>query len=617
MAKPVYNAVIKHGAGKPVIVIVPSKRQAQLTAIDLMTYHETIAGRSFRGTNASSDQLQEVLESFREGVIKQVLTNGVGFVHGGMNDEEKEKVCSLFREEILSVLVCPADQCWTLQERAHLVVIMGTEIYDGRERRYVSYPVADLLHMMGRACRQGLDENGKCVILCHSPKKMHLKKLLYEPLPIESHLHQYLHDHMNSEITAKTISSMQDAIDYITWTFLYRRLTKNPNYYNLQGTSNVHLSEHMSEMIESVLGDLSESKCCQADDDGEVSPLNLGLIAAYYYIQYTTVELMASSITPKTKIRGIIEILSAASEFSSFPIRHGEEKSLQILTRTLSLKLPDSAQYNDANTKALILLQSHFSRKTLSTDLYFDKKSILVESINLIQAIVDVISSNGWLKPALAAMELSQMVVQGLWSKDNVLLQIPHCTNEIIKRCEAYEGEEPIESIFDILSIEDDARNDIFRLSNDKMADVAAFCNNYPSIDVTFKVEDQNDITAGDPVRIHVQLEREVDEEDLEEMDATLGLVSAPLFPKEKREGWWVVIGDLSSNTLLSLKRLNLQHKQKVTLEFLAPEEPGDHNMTLFCISDSYLGCDQEFSLPLSVAANDSDDDDDDDDEED
>ena len=47
-------------------------------------------------------------------------------------------------------------------------------------------------------------------------------------------------------------------------------------------------------------------------------------------------------------------------------------------------------------------------------------------------------------------------------------------------------------------------------------------------------------------------------------------------------------------------------------LEFMAPEEPGDYNLTLFCMSDSYLGCDQEYSVPISVAVGDSDDDDDD-----
>jgi pre-mRNA-splicing helicase BRR2 len=58
------------------------------------------------------------------------------------------------------------------------------------------------------------------------------------------------------------------------------------------------------------------------------------------------------------------------------------------------------------------LLQCHFSRQPLGSDLASDQKSVVRESVRLLQAIVDVISSNGWYNPALAAMELSQMVVQ-------------------------------------------------------------------------------------------------------------------------------------------------------------------------------------------------------------
>ena len=58
---------------------------------------------------------------------------------------------------------------------------------------------------------------------------------------------------------------------------------------------------------------------------------------------------------------------------------------------------------------------------------------------------------------------------------------------------------------------------------------------------------------------------------------------------------------------LFALKRVNLLQKQRIALEFLAPEEPGDYNLSLFCMSDSYLGCDQEYSVPLSVAVGESD----------
>jgi pre-mRNA-splicing helicase BRR2 len=173
-----------------------------------------------------------------------------------------------------------------------------------------------------------------------------------------------------------------------------------------------------------------------------------------------------------------------------------------------------------------------------------------------------------------------------------------------------YQGEDPIESVFDILTLEDDVRNDLLCLPDDKMADVAVFCNNYPNIEVTYQVEDKNDVTTGDPVQIAVQLEREIDDEEMTEEElAKLGTVSAPLYPYDKKEGWWVVIGDASTNTLHALKRVNLVGKQRVMLEFLAPEEAGDYNLTLFCMSDSYLGCDQEYSVTLSVGQGDDDED--------
>lgn len=73
------------------------------------------------------------------------------------------------------------------------------------------------------------------MVLCQSNKKEALKKCLEEALPVESQLNHLLQDHFNAEIVTRTIENTQDAVDYLTWTFFYRRLSQNPNYYNLQG----------------------------------------------------------------------------------------------------------------------------------------------------------------------------------------------------------------------------------------------------------------------------------------------------------------------------------------------------------------------------------------------
>jgi pre-mRNA-splicing helicase BRR2 len=90
---------------------------------------------------------------------------------------------------------------------------------------------------------------------------------LNEGLPIESHLHLTLHDHFNAEIVTKTIENKQDAVDWLTWTWMYRRLVANPNYYNMQGTTHRHLSDHLSELVETTLADLQNSKAITVEDE--------------------------------------------------------------------------------------------------------------------------------------------------------------------------------------------------------------------------------------------------------------------------------------------------------------------------------------------------------------
>lgn len=62
-----------------------------------------------------------------------------------------------------------------------------------------------------------------------------------------------------------------------------------------------------------------------------------------------------------------------------------------------------------------------------------------------------------------------------------------------------------------------------------------------------------------------------------------------------------MVIGDPRTNSLLSIKRLTLQQKAKVALNFVAPS-PGKHEYTLYYMSDSYLGCDQEYKFSIDVS---------------
>lgn len=597
MAKPTYQAILRHSPRKPVIIFVPSRKQTRLTAIDILTFSaaeiqvDTETPRS-RFLHVKEEDIQPFLEKITDKTLKETLSNGVGYLHEGLSDIERKAVEHLFSSGAVQVLVASRSLSWGMSVSAYLVVVMDTQYYDGKTHSYEDYPVPDVLQMIGRANRPLTDQEGKALIMCQSSKKEFFKKFLYEPLPVESHLDHCLHDHFNAEVVTKTIENKQDAVDYLTWTFLYRRMTQNPNYYNLQGVTHRHLSDHLSELVENTVSDLEQSKCISVEDEMDMTPLNLGMIAAYYYINYTTIETFSLSLNNKTKIKGLLEIISNAAEYEDVPIRHHEEAILKSLASRLPNKLSNQ-KYNDPHVKTNLLLQAHLSRMQLSAELQSDTEEILSKAIRLIQACVDVLSSNGWLSPALAAMELAQMVTQAMWGKDSYLKQLPHFSQDIIKRCQ----EKKMESIFDIMEMEDDERNELLQLTEEQMADVARFCNKYPNIEMSFDVVEKEGIHSGSPVNVLVSLERE---------DELVGPVVAPFFPQKREEGWWVVIGDNKSNSLLSIRRLTLQQKAKVKLDFVAPS-PGHYNYTIFFMSDAYMGCDQEYKFSIDVKEGESD----------
>lgn len=81
-------------------------------------------------------------------------------------------------------------------------------------------------------------------------------------------------------------------------------------------------------------------------------------------------------------------------------------------------------------------------------------------------------------------MELSQMCVQGMWERDSPLLQLPHFTRSLAKAA-AGAG---VESVFDLMDMEDEDRTALLKMTPAQMADVARVANAYPNVDVAHQV---------------------------------------------------------------------------------------------------------------------------------
>jgi pre-mRNA-splicing helicase BRR2 len=301
------------------------------------------------------------------------------------------------------------------------------------------------------------------------------------------------------------------------------------------------------------------------------------------------------SLNERTKLKGILEIVASATEFESIQIRRHEESILRRIYDRVPVKTAQ-VSFESPHFKAFVLLQAHFSRMLLPVDLAKDQEIILSKVLNLLSGCVDVLSSEGHLN-AMNAMEMSQMVVQAMWDRDSPLKQIPHFSDEVIDAVNQA-GVKDIFEFMDAMS-EKGAGALIKRtgLDNKQLAQAAEFTNNkYPNLDLEFEVEDEQ-ITAGAPAYLKVKITREMDEDDDEEPDIT---VHAPFYPAKKVENWWLVVGG-EKNSLLAIKRVTIGRELQLRLEYVVPT-PGKHELTLYLMSDSYVGVDQDPTFTVEAA---------------
>ncbi|MCJ1338817.1 DEIH-box ATPase [Bachmanniomyces sp. S44760] len=613
MAKPAYVAVLQMSSEKPAMIFVPSRKQTRSTALDLIT--ACIASDDEdRFLHASVDEIAPLLNRVHEQALAESMSHGIGYFHEALSTNDKRIVSHLYNIGAIQIMIASRDVCWEIDCTAYLVIVMGTQFFEGREHRYIDYPISEILQMFGKASRPLQDKSSKGVLMVPAVKRDYYKKFLNEALPIESHLQVYLHDAFVSEISTKMIASTQDAVDWATYTYFYRRLLANPSYYGLTDTSHEGLSTHLSELVETTLKDLAEAKVIELDEeDDTINPLNAAMIAAYYNISFITMQTFLLSLTGRTKLKGILEIVTSATEFETIQIRRHEDRILRRIYDRVPVKMAQPA-YESPHFKAFVLLQAHFSRMQLPTDLAKDQELIVSKVLNLLSGCVDVLSSEGHLN-AMSAMEMSQMVVQAMWvDRGNLLEQIPHFTADVIKACKAA-GINDVYAFMDAMDPDSNADQPklvkSLGLDNKQLSQVAEFTNNkYPNVDLDFSLEnDGKDIVAGSPAYINIHIERP-DEEEEGEPDTT---VHAPFYPAKKMENWWLVVGEVgttgaaSSNSLLAIKRVTIGRKLDLKLEYVVPT-PGKHDLTLFLMSDSYVGVDQDPKFEVEVAEGESED---------
>ncbi|KVH94604.1 DnaJ domain-containing protein [Cynara cardunculus var. scolymus] len=309
-----------------------------------------------------------------------------------------------------------------------------------------------------------------------------------------------------------------------------------------------------------------------------------------------------------------------------------------------------------ALVKTELLVQAQLTRESacLSPSLQRDFRRILEVAPRLLEELMKMAvlqrppHGHGWLRPAIGVVELSQSIIQvavplsarkaagGSTEGIAPFLQLPHFSEAVLKKL----ARKKVRTFEDFRDLNQQERADLLTkvagFSPSESQDVEMVLEMMPSItfDIKCETEGEEAIQEGDIVTMRgwVTLNRK--------NHRVRALPHCPQYPFHKEENFWLLLADPNSNNVWISQKVSFMDESaaliaapKVIREskewagaspkeltsavkeavekvrngsrlvigrFLAPEE-GTYNLTLYCLSDSWLRCDTKMSLKLKV----------------
>ena len=169
-----------------------------------------------------------------------------------------------FAAGAMKVLVCTATLAWGVNLPAHSVVIKGTEVYNPEKGGHVDLSMLDVMQVsgepakdsicswslrlhpspapqptdaaaqiFGRAGRPQFDTSGEATMITSHTALPRYLQLLTRQAAIESNFLKQLEDHLNAEVSSGTVTNIDEGVAWLSYTYLYIRMLKNPLCYGL------------------------------------------------------------------------------------------------------------------------------------------------------------------------------------------------------------------------------------------------------------------------------------------------------------------------------------------------------------------------------------------------
>lgn len=596
----VYEKVLERIARQQVLIFVHTRNDTMNTAIFLKdrAFQEDKLGVFI----PSGQALQEKLDEWNSECpfesrwkLKELLQFGFGIHHAGMSKTDRSRVEELFRERHIKILVSTATLAWGVNLPAHTVIVKGTQVYRPDKGRFMDLDSLDITQMLGRAGRPQYDHEGEGIVLTDQASVFFYMSLMNEQLPVESQLIARLPEFINAECVLGNIGSTQDAIRWLSETFLATRMhsvldQKNKDHMSLYGIepeaefTDPDLTKHMLNFV--------YSAGCILDDHGLIAfdrrtglmqSTELGRIASHYNCSSNTIKTFYDLLQPNSCDLELFRIFSLADEFKHVVLRNDETIDLQVLMNEVPYPIDDKYANPSAN-KVNALLQVYVYRRNIEgsaivSDMHFIKDN----AARLARAMYDIVLFKKYAKLAELALLLCKKIDKRMSLCHSPMRQFAgELDDHIIQRLENKNF-----TISHLRSLDSATLSELLRESHRVGTKLYRLIRLLPDMEVDAKIRPITQFSLQVELRIKPTFKWD---------DKYHGM----------SEGFWVLLHDVNGETLLHSELVHIRkfrdEKNPVKeTSFIIPYMNPPHPFYFIRIlSDKWFGLDKTFELSLS-----------------
>ncbi|RKO90899.1 P-loop containing nucleoside triphosphate hydrolase protein, partial [Blyttiomyces helicus] len=257
--------------------------------------------------------------------LKELFAAGFGIHHAGMLRSDRTMTERLFERGLIKVLCCTATLAWGVNLPAFAVIIKGTEVYDTSKGSFIDLSILDVLQIFGRAGRPQYEDHGLA----------HYVSAMTQQHPIESTFADNLTDNLNAEISLGTVTNLDEAVKWLSYTYLYVRMRKNPFQYGLtrqEIEDDPMLGKRRRDLIVAAAKKLHKAQMIVFNEEtGFLTPKDLGRTSSNFYIRHASVEIFNEMMRPRMTEADVLSMLSMSTEFENVKVREEEMPELKRL----------------------------------------------------------------------------------------------------------------------------------------------------------------------------------------------------------------------------------------------------------------------------------------------